>query len=85
MDAKHHNSFFQVEGKGGQHILSTHPQGFYLLSLCLAICTDLAVSTRPTKWLVNMADVLYGSVTTSREPNIKICADNKLQIPTYVA
>ena len=37
------------------------------------------------QWLVNMADVLYGSVITSREPNIKICTDNKLQTLTYVA
>ena len=37
------------------------------------------------QWLVNMDDVLYGGVITSREPNIKFCADNKLQTPTYVA
>ena len=30
-----------------------HPRGFDLLSLSLAIYTYLAVSTRPTKWLVN--------------------------------
>ena len=37
------------------------------------------------QWLVNMDDVLYGSVITSREPNTKFCADNKLQTPTFVA